>query len=822
MNKKIIFLFALSLILFFQSYIHTQQLYPILEIPDKDLDDSIVYKNYLTRFYKDIDGNTVQIILNSNNGRIVNLLADGANESISFTIRSSNETSVQFDWNNSEVTAYHQNGFRYFDYTFKCKSNSIEIGHFIIGSMRKERDFQYQQLHLLPFDSTNLFIEPEFVTMIDNISKLSTNEKISHLSLLNANTTDDLKNRLIPKIEVTDSLNKYFVKVTQEYFDGKNQLGINFIFDKNGVDIKFQNQKISINSIKDESLILKIILKTNSHSLQSISEKQILNKNFYLFYERVKSTQDLTKIKRFEREIKGLELLTFEDKMMAGLPNFATYFGRDMLMTAMMMQPIINPSIIENVIISVLKKLHEIGEVSHEEALLGQAIKENAQKYNYIMNHYFNSNNQDTAKLLLIQAKEILKNLNKTTENYNMVDDDFQLPYLFSLYLSDKNIPLQQKEDFLKLQIEKDSDTLSVLELILQNYKFITEISYNYVKNTEANNLISFKYKDGKDWLPGSWRDSRAGYAGGRFAMDVNVVWVPKALEGLKAFFNILNELGYNKNHLLKINPNLNNSVLLKYYANQNELETAINIWKNAIQYFYVKLSATEINEKIDKRLNWLKDEEKNYWRKIFENNKNNLNTINFLALSLDENGKPIPAPNTDIGMLLFTNDYTSLILRNEIPTDSILSLLEILIKPYPIGLLINNIGSVCVNDIYTSQKIWENFYNDRYHSPFVVWGREVNLILLGLSKQILSAYDNNGKLINEKLLIWVEKLKEILKTIKTTVDNSNLQHNELWSYEIKDETLYPKRYSTSSDIQLWNLTDLSAQFYLENVNQLK
>jgi len=30
----------------------------------------------------------------------------------------------------------------------------------------------------------------------------------------------------------------------------------------------------------------------------------------------------------------GVELLSYREKLMAGLPNFATYFGRDMLMTA--------------------------------------------------------------------------------------------------------------------------------------------------------------------------------------------------------------------------------------------------------------------------------------------------------------------------------------------------------------------------------------------------------------------------------------------------------------------------------------------------------
>src|SRR2546422_6258470 len=44
-------------------------------------------------------------------------------------------------------------------------------------------------------------------------------------------------------------------------------------------------------------------------------------------------------------------------------------------------------------------------------------------------------------------------------------------------------------------------------------------------------------------WISASWRDSRAGYAGGRFAMDVNVIWVPHALEAIGTIFDWLKRL---------------------------------------------------------------------------------------------------------------------------------------------------------------------------------------------------------------------------------------------------------------------------------------
>jgi len=49
-------------------------------------------------------------------------------------------------------------------------------------------------------------------------------------------------------------------------------------------------------------------------------------------------------------------------------------------------------------------------------------------------------------------------------------------------------------------------------------------------------------------------------------------------------------------------------------------------------------------------------------------------------------------------------------------------------------------------------------------------------------------------------------------------VEASGLKHNELWSYEISGGTLRPIRYGASTDVQLWNVTDLAVQFVLKRL----
>jgi hypothetical protein len=96
-----------------------------------------------------------------------------------------------------------------------------------------------------------------------------------------------------------------------------------------------------------------------------------------------------------------------------------------------------------------------------------------------------------------------------------------------------------------------------------------------------------------------------------------------------------------------------------------------------------------------------------------------------------------------------------------------------------------------------------------------------VNLVLLGLSKQILAAHDDQGRMKSPMLGTYVHELREALNMITTAVEASGLKHNELWSYRIEDGKLFPSRYPASCDIQLWNLTDLAVQYSLERLSRL-
>src|SRR5688500_4685294 len=173
-----------------------------------------------------------------------------------------------------------------------------------------------------------------------------------------------------------------------------------------------------------------------------------------------------------------VETLISREKLMAGLPNYATYFGRDMMMTSLMMEPIWSNAMFEHVIASVLRKLGPNGDVSHEEALGGQAIRENAVVYDSLVRHG-----------RMKEAREVLANLQKTRENYHMIDDEFQLPVLVAGYLADTSVSSDQKRAFL---FDSSDGRGPRLALLLRELALVSAWSAAYVRDPRATNLVSF------------------------------------------------------------------------------------------------------------------------------------------------------------------------------------------------------------------------------------------------------------------------------------------------------------------------------------------
>src|SRR5256884_1902545 len=114
---------------------------PYLGFPEPGLDAPAAYEGYQTRVYRDASGNAFQVYLKGSTGRIVNLWADAANESVGFTVRDSSGKPAELAWGSSGAVATTSGRTRSVSYGLELPS-SVTIGLFRLGSMRVERDFQ--------------------------------------------------------------------------------------------------------------------------------------------------------------------------------------------------------------------------------------------------------------------------------------------------------------------------------------------------------------------------------------------------------------------------------------------------------------------------------------------------------------------------------------------------------------------------------------------------------------------------------------------------------------------------------------------------------
>ena len=260
------------------------------------------------------------------------------------------------------------------------------------------------------------------------------------------------------------------------------------------------------------------------------------------------------------------------------------------------------------------------------------------------------------------------------------------------------------------------------------------------------------------------------------------------------------------------MNATIAGSALAEFVSDPAALQRAITNWNGASRHFVVTLNPSEISARVQRKLQSLPAEERTYWQRVLASSGADKQPLSFLALSLDENGRPIPVVNSDPATWLLLRDRRdmSVAARDRATRD-----VRAFMRSYPVGLFVDRLGPLVANDAYAAPSVWEAFERDRYHSPRVVWGREVNLLMLGLAAEINASTTRSGRPRDAARAAYVNELRDALRRTGAAVEASGLKHTELWSYEIAGGRLNPIRYGAATDIQLWNVTDLAVQFVL-------
>jgi hypothetical protein len=368
-----------------------------------------------------------------------------------------------------------------------------------------------------------------------------------------------------------------------------------------------------------------------------------------------------------------LAFLSYREKFLAGSWRFNTYFGRDTLISALLLARVLEPPAIESAITSVLDRLAPNGEVAHEEDIGEFAVLRN--------------------------LREGRGRVATPIYDYGMIDDDFLLAPLAARWLLDDARGRNRARAFLA---EKGGGGEARGAALARNLVWVVGRASAFADDPRAANLVEIK----RGRMTGNWRDSEQGLGGGRYAYDVNAALVPAALAAT---------------------ARLSAGGLLDPYLGREERQTLsraaemATVWTtHAPGLFTVVVPAARAREDITA-----------YARQVGVDSERALRSLGaeplaFNALSLDALGAPIPILHSDEGFRLLLTEPT--------PEEIAISI-DSIMREYPAG-LVTDAGMLVANPALANPRLRGEFSRYAYHGA-VVWSWQQALLAAALDRQL-------------------------------------------------------------------------------------
>jgi len=438
----------------------------------------------------------------------------------------------------------------------------------------------------------------------------------------------------------------------------------------------------------------------------------------------------------------ALAFLSYQEKFLAGSWRFDTYFGRDTLIAAMLLAPVLEPQAVESALASVLDRLAPDGEVAHEEDIGEFAVLRN--------------------------SREGRGPVATPIFDYGMVDDDFMLAPLAE-HLLDQHGRARVR-GFLA---GKGAGGVTRGSALARNLCWVIERAAAFATEPRATNLVGIK--PGR--MTGNWRDSEQGLGRGRYAYDVNAALVPAALAAA---------------------ARLAEGGLLDEYLDDSQRRTLsqagpwARVWAaRAPAFFAIDIPASQARADITA-----------YAREIGVDGERALRAMGqqplaFHALSLDEQGRPVPILHSDEGFRL---------LLAQPPPDEIERCLEAIMRPFPAG-LVTDAGVVVANPALASPDLRREFSRFAYHGT-VIWSWQQALLAAGIERQLRRA--DLPAALQEKLQRARSQLWAVIERSKA------LRTSELWSWSYANGAYQPVAFGRpGADVDESNAAQLWSTVYL-------
>lgn len=303
------------------------------------------------------------------------------------------------------------------------------------------------------------------------------------------------------------------------------------------------------------------------------------------------------------RARQSLAFLSYRDKLLAGSWRFNTYFGRDTLMSLMLLMPALTTQATEAGLASVLERLDAQGAVAHEE---------------------------DIGEMALLHGSG-----GAPVYDYKMVDDDFMLAPAAMAYLLEHAGGAQHAAAWLARQA---ADGQPYGAALCRNFQLVQRLASDYVRRPGIDTLIHLR----EGQITGDWRDSADGLGGGVVSYSVNAVLVPAALRAIAA---------------------LHASGLLAPYLEDDATAAGLaQVWEQQVPaYFAVRRDAASAQAAVGRYAQELGIDAAPALASLDEQG------LAFSAVALDAQHQPIPVLHSDFGFALLLQQPSADVIEREL-----------------------------------------------------------------------------------------------------------------------------------------------------------
>ena len=501
---------------------------------------------------------------------------------------------------------------------------------------------------------------------------------------------------------------------------------------------------------------------------------------------RVLNTASQNLINQQPGQTTSLSFLSYTEKLLAGAWRFLTYFGRDSMISALLLEPVLsqgNGSATEAVIGAVLERINRTdGSVCHEETI------------------------GDYATYLNLED-----NITSTAPGfaYPMIDTDFYLPVLMMHYFNSSPSRIGPLLSRKAGTIDLQNNNLTYSNLTLINAEKIMNITAAFAQNQTEANLIHLKPTE----IVGQWRDSTYGLGGGRIPFDVNTALVPAAL---RAIAQLARTPGVFSN---------NTGVNTTSWA--TIADSRAQIWEeNTLRFFETNISTSTASS----RLHHFVDTATFYNGPTKASSLPSSGNVTSYSVALQgyNNLSSVDVMHSDTGFrLFFVNASSSTPDAAAQETRFINATASSLVRPFPAGLLTPQSMVVANPALSGSDELIANFTNAAYHGT-VVWSFQLAMMAKGLERQ-LARCNATGAAPPAwcNVSSVTANVRHAYNTLWDSIEANTAQlQGEVWSWTYNNDTsqfittplgvLPPPPgvgAGTESDIrQLWSLTFLAVK----------